>query len=193
MYPHLLRKAEKRFARAGLSQKPKPVYEPVPPPFVLADGEVGCVLSRDISPNRHAHAGSEPRIFSFVLFVLFFYLLGAGEGGPRPAQMRSFWCLFVVCLASTRRVSCVVVVVVVVVILFTHSVPGTIVVVVSSKKKPLITDDASTRALPSLGDHSISFFFPFFFSSSCTGHLPRRSSVGPRERLPSPRVLTVGS
>jgi len=43
MYPHLLRKAESRLARAGISQKPTPVYDQVPPPF--AEGAVGCVIS----------------------------------------------------------------------------------------------------------------------------------------------------
>ena len=44
MYPHLLRKAERRFARVGLSQKPKEIHEYVPPPFVLPRGVTGCVL-----------------------------------------------------------------------------------------------------------------------------------------------------
>eukprot|EP00227_Mantoniella_beaufortii_P010757 CAMPEP_0197576612 /NCGR_PEP_ID=MMETSP1326-20131121/1576_1 /TAXON_ID=1155430 /ORGANISM="Genus nov. species nov., Strain RCC2288" /LENGTH=79 /DNA_ID=CAMNT_0043139567 /DNA_START=152 /DNA_END=388 /DNA_ORIENTATION=+ len=37
MYPHFLNKARDRFQRAGISERPKAVYEPVPPPFVMAD------------------------------------------------------------------------------------------------------------------------------------------------------------
>lgn len=75
MYPHLLSKAERRFSRAGLSQKPKPVYESVPPPFVMADGAVGCVLSRAAPTTRAPEAFSSlsfsavPRVRVSIRFV----------------------------------------------------------------------------------------------------------------------------
>lgn len=81
MYPHLLRKAEQRFARAGISQKPKPVYEPVPPPFVMADGAVGCVLSRAAPTTR-----------SFLFSFLF--------GRPPSARVHLFYTGSCFCLVA---------------------------------------------------------------------------------------------